>query len=154
VETSFLLLEAEEAIGDAPEATTARVARRLTDHALAWGWDPATGQLYNEGPALGRVHDRSLQWWAQYEWLNALSLMHVREGRRTNEYWEAFRKAWTFTRATFLDEEHGGIHQGLDAEGRLVRVKSQHWFAGYHTGRALLLVSDRMRDLARPGEPD
>lgn len=148
VETTFLLLEAEEAIGAAKDEKTRRAARRLTDHALAWGWNPETGQLFNEGAAFGPAHDRSLQWWAQYEWLNALSLMHVLEGERTAAYGDAFAKAWAFTRATFLDPEHGGIYQGIDERGNVNREKSQHWFAGYHTGRALLLIVDRMRALA------
>ncbi len=148
VETTFLMLEAEEALGGPRDPRTYRAARLLTDHTLAWGWDPKTGQLFNEGSALGPAHDRSLQWWAQYEWLNALSLMHTLEGKKTTKYWEAFTKAWTYTRATFLDPEFGGIYQGIDAQGNLNREKSQNWFAGYHTGRALLLVADRMRALA------
>ena len=114
------------------------------------GLQPETGQLFNEGSALGPAHDRSLQWWAQYEWINALSLMHVLEGQRTTAYWDAFTKAWAFTRATFLDPDAGGVYQGIDARGNVNREKSQHWFAGYHTGRALLLITDRMRRLAEP----
>lgn len=153
VETTFLLLDAEDALGTARDEKTYRAARRLTDHALAWGWNPETGQLFNEGAALGPAHDRSLQWWAQYEWLNALSLLHVLEGRRTPDYWTAFSKAWAYTRATFLDPEQGGVYQGVDAQGKVNREKSQHWFAGYHTGRALLLVADRMHGLAEGPSP-
>jgi len=148
VETTFLLLEAEEVLGSARDAKTYRAARLLTDHALAFGWDPKTGQLYNEGSALGPAHERSLQWWAQFEWVNALSLMHTLEGRKTTRYWDAFLLAWGFTRATLLDPEFGGVYQGLDAGGNVNREKSQNWFAGYHTGRALLLIADRMRALA------
>jgi hypothetical protein len=133
-----------------PGPTARRGSSPITP--LAWGWDPKTGQLFNEGSALGPAHDRSLQWWAQYEWLNALSLLHTLEGKTTSKYWEAFTKAWTYTRATFLDPEFGGIYQGLDARGQLNREKSQNWFAGYHTGRALLLIADRMRALADEAE--
>jgi cellobiose epimerase len=148
VESTFLLLEAEEALGPVRDPKTYRAARLLTDHALAWGWDPKTGQLFNEGSALGPAHDRSLQWWAQFEFVNALSLLHSLEGQKTPKYWEAFTKAWTYTRATLLDPEFGGVYQGVDAQGNVNREKSQNWFAGYHTGRALLLVADRMRALA------
>jgi mannose/cellobiose epimerase-like protein (N-acyl-D-glucosamine 2-epimerase family) len=153
VETTFLMLEAEAALGPGRDPKTYRAARLLTDHALAWGWDPMTGQLFNEGSALGPAHDRSLQWWAQFEWVNALSLMHTLAGKTTPKYWDAFTKAWSFTRAHLLDPEFGGVYQGIDAEGHVNREKSQNWFAGYHTGRALLLVADRMRALAIDAAP-
>jgi cellobiose epimerase len=147
VEATYLLLDADEALG-ARDPRTYRAARLLTDHALDWGFDRQTGQLFGKGSALEPAYDRSVQWWAQFEWLNALSLMHSLEGKNTPKYWETFTKAWSYTRATFLDPEFGGVYQEVDAQGKVNREKSQNWFAGYHTGRALLLVADRMRALA------
>jgi mannobiose 2-epimerase len=148
IETAYLLLEAEEALGVSHDPKTARAARMLVDHTLAWGFDTKTGQLFESGSALGPVHDRSIQWWAQYEALNALSLMHARDGARTPKYAEAFARAWSWTRERLLDPEHGGVYQGVDEHGKVNPTKSQNWFAGYHTGRALLLIADRFRALA------
>lgn len=41
--THIHLLEAAEALQIADDATTHRTARRLVNHALAWGWSPRTG---------------------------------------------------------------------------------------------------------------
>jgi mannobiose 2-epimerase len=151
VETAFLMREAEEVLGGAPDPRTHRAARLLVDHALAFGL-AENGQLYNEGFAFG-VHDKSVQWWAQYEAVNAFLLMADLEGAKGPRYWNAFRKAWDWTRQTLLDPEWGGVYQGVDGEGNVIRTKSQNWFAGYHTGRALLQVSDRLRRLAETPGP-
>ena len=145
VETGFLLLEAAEALGVPEDAQAQRVARRLVDHALALGWNADTGQLYEEGFALRPAFDRSLQWWAQFELVNALSVMHARHGASSPRYRAALDKAWGFTRDRLTDAEHGGVFAGVDAEGRVVPAKSNDWMAGYHTSRALLLTSARLR---------
>lgn len=146
-ETGFLLLEAAEAL-DKGGPRTGRVARKLVDHSLAFGWDPAEGRVFEEGLVLGPVIDRSLQWWSQFEAMNALLLMHERHGREGGPYWEAFLQAWRFIRERLTDDEHGGVFAGYDEHGALLRGKSNNWFAAYHTARALLLSSDRLRRLA------
>ena len=149
VETGFLLLEAAEALGAPEDAKTQRVARRLVDHALALGWNADSGQLYEEGSALRPAFDRSLQWWAQFELVNALSLLHARYGASTPRYRAALDKAWGFTRDRLTDHEKGGVFAGVDAQGRVVPAKSNDWMAGYHTSRALLLTSARLRRAGR-----
>ncbi|HVO11381.1 MAG TPA: AGE family epimerase/isomerase [Vicinamibacteria bacterium] len=148
VETGFLLLEAAAALGVPEDPRTQRVARRLVDHALAVGWNAETGQLYEEGFAIRPAFDRSVQWWAQFELVNALSLMDALHGRETPRYREALARAWAFTRERLTDEQHGGVYAGVDGDGRVLPAKSNDWFAGYHTSRALLLTAARLR-----GEP-
>ena len=145
VETGFLLLEAAEALGVAGDPKLQRVARRLVDHALALGWNAETGQLYEEGFALRPAFDRSLQWWAQFELVNALSVMHARHGRQTPRYRQALDLAWRFTREQLTDHDKGGVWAGVQADGSVVTGKSSDWMAGYHTSRALLLTADRLR---------
>ena len=145
VETAFLLLEAADALGIPGDPATQRVARRLVSHALAWGWNAQTGQLYERGFALGPAFDRSIEWWGQFELVNALSLMDSLHGTRTPLYRDALEKAWSFTRDTLTDKAHGGVYQSVDAEGRVNPAKSHDWMATYHTARALLLTSERLR---------
>jgi mannobiose 2-epimerase len=145
VETAFLLLEAAGALGIPDDAKTHRVARRLVNHALAWGWNPTTGQLYERGFALRPAFDRSIEWWGQFELVNALSLMDALHGEKTPVYRDALEKAWGFTRETLTDPVHGGVFQGVDREGQVNRGKSHDWKATYHTARTLLLTSDRLR---------
>jgi mannobiose 2-epimerase len=145
VETAFLLLEAADALGVPEEPATQRVARRLVNHALAWGWNAQTGQLYERGFALGPAFDRSIEWWGQFELVNALSLMDALHGARTPLYRDALEKAWRFTREKLTDPAHGGVCQSVDAAGRVNPAKSHDWMAAYHTARALLLTSGRLR---------
>jgi mannobiose 2-epimerase len=145
VETAFLLLDSAVALGFADDPRTRRVARRLVDHALAWGWNEATGQLYEHGFAVAPAYDRSIEWWGEFELVNALSLMDSLHGDETPVYREALEKAWRFVQETLTDPQHGGIYQGVDAGGRVIPVKSQDWMATYHAARALLLTSDRLR---------
>ncbi len=145
VETAFLLFEAAQALGIREDPALERNSRRLVDHALALGWNAATGQLHEEGFALRPAFDRSVQWWAQFELVNALSLMHARHGAQDPRYRQALDKAWRFTRERLTDHEHGGVFAGLDAEGRVQTAKSHDWMAAYHTARALLLTSQRLR---------
>ncbi len=145
VETAFLLLEAADALGIPDDAKTQRAARRLVNHALAWGWSSTTGQLYERGFALGPAFDRSIEWWGEFELVNALSLMDSLYGEKTPVYRDALEKAWRFVRERLTDPVHGGVFQGVDAEGRVNPGKSHDWMATYHTARALLLTSDRLR---------
>jgi mannobiose 2-epimerase len=120
----------------------------LVDHTLAFGWNAETGQLFDRGWAFEPAFDRSVQWWALYEAMNAMLLMHERHGATTPAYWEAFEKTWRFTRETLTDGEHGGVYLGLDEHGTLRTEKSGNWFASYHQARALLLSIERLRRLA------
>jgi len=148
IETAFLLVEAAEALGKPEDPRTLRASRMLVDHTLAFGWNAETGQLYDRGWAFEPAFDRSVQWWALYEAMNAMLLMHERHGATTPAYWDAFEKTWRFTRATLTDGEHGGIYLGLDEHGTLRTEKSGNWFASYHQARALLLSIERLRRLA------
>jgi mannobiose 2-epimerase len=147
VETAFLMLEAEEALGREPEPATLRAARMLVDHALARGFDPERGQLFEYGSAYGPPVDRSIQWWAQFEAAHAFLIMHDRFGEGSDRYWSAFEKAWALTRERLADRPSPGVCPQIDDRGEVrCEPKSDDWFASYHTARALLLVSDRLRE--------
>ena len=146
VETAFLMIEAEEALGREPSVATLRAARMLVDHALARGYDSARGQLFEYGSAYGPPIDRSVQWWAQFEAFHAFQLMDERFGREDARYGNAFTRAWALARGAFADPEHPGVCPHMDERGEVrCDSKSHNWFASYHTARALLLTADRLR---------
>jgi cellobiose epimerase len=146
VETAFLMIEAEEALGREPSAATLRAARMLVDQALAHGYDPVRGQLYESGSAYGRPIDRSIEWWGQFEAVNAFHLMDERFGREDDRYRNAFSKAWALARDAFADPQHPGVCPRMDERGEVhCESKSHQWFVSYHTARALLLTADRLR---------
>jgi mannobiose 2-epimerase len=151
VETAFLMIEAEQALGRKPSAATLRAARMLVDQALASGFDHARGQIFEFGSAYGPPLVRSAQWWSQFEMVNALLLMHDLVGQETDRYWVAFAKAWNLTREELADREFPGVCEGFDERGEVVcQRKSHDWFVSYHTARALLLTADRLRGAGHP----
>jgi mannobiose 2-epimerase len=145
VETGFLLLEAADALGLREDPKVHRVARRLVDHALALGWDQKTGQLWEQGFAIRPAFDKSIEWWAQFEMVNALSVMDEVHGRETARYRDEMTKAWRFVVERLTDHEKGGVFGGIDEEGHVRTAKSHDWNATYHTARTLLLTADRLR---------
>jgi mannobiose 2-epimerase len=150
VETAYLMLEAEQVLGEGHDPKTERMARMLVDHALAFGWDPAAGGLYRHGTTFGRPEDKQKEWWVQFEGLNALLLMHEKYGRETDTYFKAFQQQWQFITRRQIDAEWGGVYEMVGADGApTVPGKGRIWKAAYHDGRALLNVGDRLRTLAR-----
>jgi len=149
IETGFLMMEACDALGRPNDERTLFVARRLVDHALAWGWDEQHGGFYDAGPALDVARDRRKTWWVQFEGLNALLLMHERFGQQTPKYWDAFVKTWRFITEHMADQQFGGFYDHVEEDGAVkAPVKAQNWKAAYHDGRALLHTADELRKLA------
>jgi mannobiose 2-epimerase len=144
IETSYLLVEAAETLGSPDDPKTWRMARRLVDHALDWGWDADHGGFYYKGEAFaGAAFDQHKDWWTQAEGMNALLLMHQKFGGGTDRYWRAFLKEWEFISRHLLDPEHGGWYMGTTREGNLIGDgrKATQWKANYHTGRAMMNVA-------------
>lgn len=151
IETAYLLLEASDALGRAPDETTLRVAKRLTDHALRHGWDEGVGGLvdgafpYPEPRGLTIVLP-SKTWWVQAEALNTLLLMGDRFPDDPLRYHERFLEQWGYIQGFLLDSEYGGWYQGgLDREpARRLDLKAHIWKTPYHSGRALMNVANRL----------
>ena len=154
IETSYLLIEAAEALGIPDDPKTAIVARRLLDHALDWGWDDQHGGFYDKGDVFaGKAYDTTKVWWTQAEGLNALLLMHRRHGDKTDRYWKAFRKQWAFIEGHMLDPVHGGWFMATSQDGTFIGDgrKATQWKANYHTGRALMNVAKMLGEIEPAG---
>ena len=149
VETAYLMLETEEALGRAHSPRTERMARLLVDHALAYGWDETHGGFYRDGTAAGRAEDLRKEWWAQLEGMNALLMMHERYGRGTDVYYKAFQRQWRFIKEKQTDKEYGGLYDMVGRDGTPTdRVKARIWHDTYHDARAFMNVGERLRRLA------
>ena len=155
VETGFLMVEAAEALGQADDPRNWTAARRLVDHALQYGWDQARGVLYDsavinaEGVVTGEVRTDKI-WWVEAEQLNVLLLLDERFGKETNRYWEAFQKQWEWISRFQVDHVHGGWWPTVRADGTPAsRVKADMWTECYHQGRAMFVVSEQLRKLAK-----
>lgn len=151
VETAYLLTEASATLGRPEDARTWRLARRIVDHALDFGWDAANGGFYDSGSVFGVApYTTDKIWWVEAEGLNALLLMHMRYGKGGPRYWAAFNKQWNFIQAHQVDAVHGGWYATVAQDGSAApgKVKSDGWTEAYHQGRALLNVSTYLRRLA------
>jgi len=120
VETAYLMLEADE-----------------------------RGGFYREGTTFGKPEEKSKDWWVEMEGLNALLLMHAMYGDRTDVYFRAFQKQLAFIEKYQRDSQFHGFYGTVSEDGEpLSTDKGQIWKAGYHDGRALLNVGERLRKLA------
>jgi mannobiose 2-epimerase len=154
VETAYLLTEASAALGRPEDARTWRLARRIVDHALAFGWDATNGGFYDSGSVFGSTpYTTDKIWWVEAEGLNALLLMHARYGKEDPRYWAAFNRQWDFIQTHQVDSVHGGWYATVAQDGTATpgKVKSDGWTEAYHQGRALLNVSADLKRLAEEG---
>jgi mannobiose 2-epimerase len=155
VEAGFLMVEAAEALGQGEDNRYWTAARHLVDHALEYGWDKERGGLYDSavidtrGVVTGEVRKEKI-WWVEAEHLNALLLQHERFGKDTGRYWAAFTKEWDWIDKFQVDHDHGGWWATVREDGTPIsRVKADMWTECYHQARAMLVVSERLRRLAK-----
>ena len=152
IESAFLFSETAAALGKSDDPACWSAGRALVDHCLKVGFDATSGSLNSEGPADGNgTSDRSRVWWVQAESLNALLLMHERYGNEDARYWNAFVKQWNFIRTYQIDHKNGGWFNTLSADNTPLRsklAKTDAWTEGYHQGRAMMCVIDRLNRLA------
>jgi mannobiose 2-epimerase len=153
VETAYLMLDAEDALGVPHDPRTERMAKMLVDHALAFGWDDKLGGFFSEGTTFGKPEDKTREWWVEMEGLNALLLMHDKYGSHTDVYFKAFQKQLDFISKYLRDPEFHGFYQRVGEDGKPISTdKGQIWKSAYHDGRALLNVTDRLKKLAAEGK--
>lgn len=148
IETAFLLIDAAEALYGEVDAKTLGVAKRLTDHSLAFGFDDNyygiydKGFLYSNDDAL-TVVDTEKVWWSQAEAVHALALMskHFPEHPK---YKEAALSMWSYITDNVIDHTNGGWHpSGLDNSPEAkTRAKADPWKGVYHDGRALMSLGE------------
>lgn len=150
IETAYLMLEAEDALGRGHDPKTERMAKMLVDHALAYGWDEQYGGFFQDGTTFGKPESKLKEWWVQMEGLNSLLLMHEKYGKQTDVYFKAFQQQWQFIRTYQTDATFHGVYEMIGPDGVPVNAnKGRIWKAAYHDGRALLNVSERLRQLAK-----
>lgn len=147
IETSWLLLEAADALGEAElRARAHRGAVHLAQTALAEGFDPQGG-LYNEAGADGEV-DTDKEWWPQAEAIVGFVNAYQETGRRA--FLDAARSTWAFTRRHFRDPRHGEWFRRVARDGTLRpgREKVGPWKCPYHNARLCLELMARVDRIA------
>ncbi|MCR4825226.1 MAG: AGE family epimerase/isomerase [Bacteroidales bacterium] len=132
IETSWLLYEAAEALGDPQRlAAVRRQTLDMVDTALAEGLN-AAGAMRYERSASG--YRDNLSWWPQCE--TVIGCINAWQITGESRYFEAARRNWDFIRTHFIDTLHGGWHMALAADGTPAREpKGSLWNCPYHNAR-------------------
>jgi len=151
IETAYLMLETSHIIGIEHDTLTERIAKKMTDDALANGYDHKVGGFYDEGyyfkdkPGV-TVIANTKNWWAQAEGLNTLLMMADKYADDPMHYEEKFKQQWNYVQTYLIDHEHGDWYQaGLDKEpGQKMALKGQIWKGTYHNFRALINCTNQL----------
>ena len=151
IETSWLLCEAAELVGD--PALIARVeatALKMANAVLAGGYDAERGGVYNDRLGDGHVNTAK-DWWPQAEgvvgFLNAWRL----SGRE--EFAEAALRTWDFIDVFVVDHAGGEWYTRVSREGvpEPGLTKVDFWKCPYHNTRAMLETMDRIGGVEESG---
>lgn len=151
VELCWLLNRAVDIMG-APADRYADITRKLTDHALKYGYDKEKGGVYRDGPHDGAPLVRDKEWWQNCEVL--VGFLDAYERLGSKEYAQAFIKTWEFDNEYMINHQVGEWRQLLKEDGTvLISNIGNVWKAMYHTGRAMMECKLRLeRILETEGE--
>ncbi|HEU4582751.1 MAG TPA: AGE family epimerase/isomerase [Polyangiaceae bacterium] len=142
LETTWLLIDAQEALGDANEAVR-QVALGLGKHSAERGYDAANGGYFEEGVPGGAPTKLEKVFWIQAEALPGLWWLY-RLGNDAG-YLDRLEGTLSWIEAKQLDREYGEWFWGIDPDGSVSARgdhKGEEWKAQYHALRALLFTSD------------
>ncbi len=138
VEFAWLMIRAEEVLGR-PRSWSHFYAH--LDHALKYGCDLERGGLYARGADNQPATDTSKVWWAEAEWIAALSdaLAH----QPNAAYEQALRRQLAFVRQYQVDPKDGIWLETVAADGTPKSTAKAHdWKANYHDVRGLAKFID------------
>lgn len=146
VEFAWLMIRAEEALGRRP--SWGHFHAHL-EHALRCGTDHQRGGIFNRGHGNDPASDTSKVWWAQAEWIAALTdgLRHKPHHR---PYQDALRRVLAFMRTHATDPRTGLWLDTVAADGTPQSTGLAHsWKTLYHDTRGLLKFVEAFEP--RPG---
>ena len=138
IETSWLLCETAEVLGD--QGLLARVqecSRRMAAAAIE-GLEPCGGMVYESDPASGE-RDASFQWWVQAETVvGCLYQLRLTGGQ---EWYSRAVRAWDFIRGNLICPG-GEWYWSINPDGtpNTVDDRAGFWKCPYHNGRMCMEV--------------
>jgi mannobiose 2-epimerase len=146
IETSWLLVEAAEVLGNGPILSQAkRLSIQMAQAVFDEGRDPDGAILYEEGPE-GWVDDTK-QWWPQAE--AAVGFLNAYQLSRGEAFFEAARRSWAFIETHLIDREYGDWYRYVTRDHRRDpdTPKVSFWKTPYHSSRACMELIDRLSTL-------
>lgn len=142
IETSWLLLEAADVLGDATlRARVQPVSLAIAAAVLAEAVDEAGGIFYETRP--GHAVDTDKEWWPQAEAI--VGFVSAWQESGCEGYRRAALDTWAFSRRHLVDAVHGEWRRRVARDGtpRPGHEKVGPWKCPYHNARACLEVIER-----------
>lgn len=146
IETSWLLYEAAEVLGDkALILTVGKQSVRMVDVALAEGTNPDGSMIYEKN---SKGLQRRLSWWPQCE--SIVGCVNAWQITGKQEYLDQAVKMWQFVRDNFIDRENGEWHHYISASGEVQKKepKGSLWNCPYHNSRMGFEIVNRLKPQA------
>jgi mannobiose 2-epimerase len=143
LETTWLLLDALDALGGPLDPMLSQVALQLGKHSADLGYDAAKGGYFEEGVPGGAPTKLEKIWWVQAEALPGLWWLY----RLSNDssYLDRLESTLSWIETSQRDPEYGEWYWGIAANGAVGPRgdhKGEEWKAEYHGVRALVFTSD------------
>lgn len=143
IETSWLLYEAAEILGD-PEITTSvrQTILKMIAAIMTEGFN-RQGALYMEKDATGNLLSTRFDWWPQAE--AVVGLLNAYELGGDEKYFTQALRVWDYIEKYFVDRQYGEWYYEVSAEGvpNPNRYKVSEWKCPYHNVRTCLEVLKR-----------
>lgn len=144
IETSWLLVEAAEVLGDAALIDeTRKTAVEMAAAAYAQGLD-GDGSVMAEGSPRG-VHQPERHWWCQAEGI--VGFVNAYQISGSDAYAKAALRIWEYVEAHMIDRQHGEWFKILARDNQPVpgQVKTGPWEDPYHHSRACMEITHRVK---------
>ena len=159
VETAYLMLDASGALGLNDDSTTLRIAKKMVDHVIRYGWDAEHGGVYDggyyyKGEITPKIVRNTKEWWGQVEAFNSFLMMSELFPNDEMHYYEKFCVQWNYCKGYLIDHERGGWYWG----GTDIDPNNEHspkgsiWKCNYHTSRGLINCINRLNGETLPRE--
>jgi cellobiose epimerase len=145
IETAFLLTEASQTLYGSIDSLTLKVARKMIDHTIKYGFDKDYAGVFDKGfmfePGKVEIIDSTKVWWSQAEAWHA-SALFSQLYPNDPVYPKVFANMWNYINKNIIDPVNGGwYNEGIDKTPAAVKERKAHeWKGCYHDGRALMQV--------------
>ena len=147
VECVWLVFDAARTM-QIPLATLRSWAVSVVDYSMLHGYDDQHGGFFYSGPVGQLATDHHKEWWVQSEGLVSMLEMYRLTG--DERYYQAFSGTLRFVAEYQVAPGTDGWWAARNADGapHANRSRTSAWQGGYHNGRALLLCSQMLDELA------
>ena len=143
IETSWLLMEAAEALGD-PQILERckKVSLELADASLKEGINPMGAMMYERHKDKLR---KDASWWCQAE--TVVGCINAWQLTGQQSYLDAAARTWEFIKSRMIDKEYGEWFRTVEEDGtpRYKEPKSSMWNCPYHNSRMGFEIETRLK---------